>query len=94
MGDRINPEIWIQCFRVRKESRPVVRAMGLLCLAQLNAEKYRALLSPHTTDKESVYLSQGCIGSTITVGEFAERLLKNPFFLSAPDHLLEKSSRM
>jgi hypothetical protein len=76
--------------RMLDDKNPIVRAMGLLCLAQLDVEKYRATLLSHTTDEEYVYLNQGCLVSTITVGEFVTKLLKNPYFLNDPNFLMEK----
>ena len=66
------------------DRNPIVRAMGLLCLAQADADEHYLTLLLHTKDKEEVYLHEGCIVSKITVGEFARRLLDNPYFLE-PD---------
>lgn len=60
---------------------PIVKAMGLLCLAQVDPDKYWLTLLSHWKDNEVVYLHQGCIVSKITIGEFAQRLLSNPYFL-------------
>ena len=67
--------------RMLNDRNPIVRAMGLLCLAQsANDESLWVLLS-HSEDKAVVYLHQGCLVSRITIGEFAKRLLVNPDFL-------------
>ena len=65
-----------------RDRNPVVRAMGLLCLAQADVDEHYLVLLSHTKDKEEVYLGEGCIVSKITVGEFAQRLLSNPYFLN------------
>ena len=62
-------------------SSPVVRAMGLLCLTQMNEDERYSTLSPFIEDPERVSLAEGCMISTITIGEFARRLLANPYFL-------------
>jgi hypothetical protein len=67
-----------------RDRNPVVRAMGLLCLAEVDAREHYLALLYHTKDEEEVYLHEGCVVSKITVGEFARRLLKNPHFLD-PD---------
>ena len=66
-----------------RDRNPIVRAMGLLCLAQTDADEHYLTLLLHTKDKEEVYLHEGCIVSKITVGEFARRLQENPYFLEA-----------
>ena|SRR5882672_4962533 len=65
------------------DRRPVVRAMGLLCLAQVDRDKYWLTLLSYLKDNEKVYLSEGCVVSQITIGEFAQQLLRNPDFLEA-----------
>jgi hypothetical protein len=67
-----------------RDRNPVVRAMGLLCLAEVDAREHYLILLYHTKDKEEVYLHEGCVVSKITVGEFARWLLNNPRFLD-PD---------
>jgi hypothetical protein len=67
-----------------RDRNPVVRAMGLLCLAEVDAREHYLVLLYHTKDGEEVYLHEGCTVSKITVGEFARRLLNNPHFLD-PD---------
>jgi len=67
--------------RFLSDRNPVVRAMGLLCLAQTDFDKHFLTLFSHTKDKGEVSLAHGCIISRITVGEFAKRLLANPYFL-------------
>ena len=63
------------------DRNPIVRAMGLLCLAQSNADEHDLELLLHTDDTEEIYLKNGCIISRITIGEFAQQLLRNPYFL-------------
>ena len=67
--------------RMSSDFNPIVRAMGLLCLAQTDAEEHYLTLALHADGKEEVYLHKGCIVSKITIGEFARRLLNNPHFL-------------
>ena len=63
------------------DKNPIVRAMGLLCLAQSGVDEYSSTLFAHTGDTQEVYVRHGCIVSKITIGEFARRLLQNPYFL-------------
>lgn len=67
--------------RFLSDRNPAVRAMGLLCLTQTDFDKHFLTLFSHTKDKREVSLAHGCIVSRITVGEFANRLLANPYFL-------------
>jgi len=67
--------------RMVNNRNPIVRAMGLMCLAQTDRDQYFLLLLSHWTDPEQVSLHQGCIVSKITVGEFVQGLLVNPYFL-------------
>jgi hypothetical protein len=67
--------------RMVNHRNPIVRAMGLLCLTQTASDENVLLLLSHWKDDEMVYLNQGCIVSKITIGEFAQRLLRNPHFL-------------
>jgi len=67
--------------RMVNQRNPIVRAMGLLCLAQTDKDQYFLLLLSHWKDTERVYLHQGCIVSRITVGEFVQRLFLDSHFL-------------
>jgi hypothetical protein len=67
--------------RMVHSRNPIVKAMGLLCLAQLDFDKYWLTLLSHWNDTEEVSLNQGCIMSRITIGEFTQKLLSNPHFL-------------
>src|SRR5918993_2274597 len=59
----------IRDFRFMLNDRnPIVRAMGLLCLAQSKADEHDLALLLHTDDTEEVYLQDGCILSRITIG--------------------------
>jgi hypothetical protein len=69
---------------------PIVKAMGLLCLAQVDFDKYWLTLLSHWKDNEEVYLHRGCFVSKVTIGEFAQRMLNNPYFLDP----LEKRPEM
>ena len=67
--------------RMTNHLNPIVRAMGILCLAQTAKDDSFMVLLSHSNDEAVVYLSQGCFRSEITVGEFAKRLLADPNFL-------------
>ena len=67
--------------RMVNHFNPIVRAMGLLCLAQTEKDESLLILLSHAKDEAEVYLHQGCLVSKITVGEFAKRLLTEPDFL-------------
>ena len=67
--------------RMVNHFNPVVRAMGLLCLAQTASDESLLVLLSRSNDDAVVYLHQGCLVSKITVGEFAKRLLIDPDFL-------------
>jgi len=67
--------------RMVNQRNPIVRAMGLLCLAQTDQDESFFLLLSHWSDAEEINLHQGCIVSKITVGEFVQRLFINPHFL-------------
>ncbi len=67
--------------RMLHDRNPVVRAMGLLCLAQTDSDKHFLTLLSHTKNKEEVSLAHGCVVRRITVGEFAKWLLYSPYFL-------------
>ena len=67
--------------RMVNQRNPIVRAMGLLCLAQLDRDQYFLLLLSHWTDPEEVPLHEGCLVKHITVGGFVQRLFVNPRFL-------------
>jgi len=67
--------------RMVNDRNPIIKAMGLLCLAQTDADQLHLTLALHAEDNEEVYLWQGCNVSRITVGEFARRLTSNPYFL-------------
>lgn len=63
------------------DDNPVMRAMGLVCLAQLDDERYRGLLNSHLDDREEAVLAVGCIIGRVTIGEIVKRLIENPNFL-------------
>ena len=47
--------------RMVHSRNPIVKAMGLLCLAQVDPDKYWFTLLSHGKDNEEVYLQEGCI---------------------------------
>lgn len=67
--------------KLLKDENPLVRVMGLVCLAQLDFEKHTQTLRAHAIDKAVVTLAHGCEISHPTVGRIAGMLLKNPDFL-------------
>ena len=69
--------------RMLNHFNPIVRAMGLLCLAQKQRDESFMILLAHTSDETVVRLSRGCLLSEITIGEFAKRLLIDPDFLDS-----------
>jgi hypothetical protein len=70
--------------RMANHYNPIVRAMGLLCLAQKDWDHSFDLLLSHWQDSERVFLHQGCFVTGLTVGEFVQRLFANPHFLDPP----------
>ena len=67
--------------RMVNQRDPIVRAMGLLCLAQLDRDQYFLVLLSHWTDPGEVSLHEGCLVTRITVGEFVQRVFIDPHFL-------------
>lgn len=67
--------------KLLKDENPLVRVMGLVCLAQLDFEKHSQTLRAHAIDQAVVALSDGCVISHPTVGRIAGMLLQNPDFL-------------
>jgi hypothetical protein len=70
--------------KMLNDRNPIVKAMGLLCLAQSDPDENHMILLSHVGDKEEVLIHHGCVVSMITIGEFTRRLLNNPYFLD-PD---------
>lgn len=71
--------------QMANQRNPIVRAMGLLCLAQTDWDHSFDLLLSHRQDPEVVFLHQGCLVTRLTVGEFVQRLFVNPHFLDPRD---------
>lgn len=67
--------------KLLKDENPIVRVMGLVCLAQLGFEKHAPTLRAHVPDEEVVALAADCSVVNLTVGRIAGMLLKNPDFL-------------
>ena len=65
-------------------SNLIVRAMGLLCLAQTDWDQAFDLLMSHWQDSEVIFLHQGCFVTQLTMGKFVQRLFVNPRFLDPP----------
>jgi hypothetical protein len=70
-----------------EDKNPVVRCMGLLCLAQ-NKQSIN-VLKKHITDTDIItYFPMGCVGVKVSVGYFAKVLLNDA------NHLGHGSSRL
>jgi len=67
--------------KLLEDENPIVKVMGLVCLAQLDFEKHSQTLRAHAIDKEVVVLHAQCSVINLKVGQIAEMLLKNPNFL-------------
>jgi hypothetical protein len=67
--------------RLAEDENPVARVMGLVCLAQADAEKSAAVLPLHFGDKAVLFVSDSCVTREMTVGQIARRLLSEPNFL-------------
>ncbi|MFL6231130.1 MAG: hypothetical protein ACJ741_20320 [Pyrinomonadaceae bacterium] len=67
--------------RMLDDENPIVRAMGLICLAQSNAVKHADALRSRLGDDGQVGLLVGCVGRRARVGEIASMLLADPDFL-------------
>lgn len=71
--------------RMANQRNPIVRAMGLLCLAQTDWNQFLDFVLSNWQDPETVFLLQGCLITRLTVGEFVQRLFANPHFLDPRD---------
>jgi hypothetical protein len=67
--------------RLAEDENPVVRVMGLVCLARADPEKSAAVLPLHFGDQAVVDVSHNCVTYETTVGRLARRLLSEPNFL-------------
>ncbi|MDQ3816573.1 MAG: hypothetical protein M3362_02640 [Acidobacteriota bacterium] len=67
-----------------KDESPVVRVLGLICLAKsLNAEEFAEAARPVFTDDAQVRYTNGCVlNQRATVGQIARRLAEGSFFLA------------
>ncbi len=63
------------------DRNPMVRAMGLACLVQVDPEAHEEVVRNHTADAGMIGMLEGCVASKITVGEFARRLIEDPEYL-------------
>ena len=64
--------------RLLQDKHPMVRAMGLTCLAKLGLDEHGEKLTEFVQDKGKIALLEGCVASTITVGQLAVWLLDDP----------------
>ena len=67
--------------RLIEDKNPVIRVMGLVCLARADPERSAAVLPLHFGDKGIVHVSHNCVTYEATVGEIAGRLSSAPNFL-------------
>lgn len=64
-----------------EDENPIVRVMGLICLAQTDFEKYAPTLRIFLIDKAEIVLHNKCLIGRTTVGKIAAHLLEDPNFL-------------
>jgi hypothetical protein len=63
-----------------KSDSPMVRVMGLVCLAQtIDEREFEDVIRAQAEDKAEVSYVIGCIIYKATIGRIAEKLAKNPF---------------
>jgi len=67
--------------KLLEDENPIVRVMGLVCLAQTDFEKYAPTLRSFLIDKAEIVLADTCLIGRTTVGQIAAHLLKDPNFL-------------
>ena len=67
--------------RLLENRRPVVRVMGLVCLAQANPARYKSIHGKYVSDEAHVWVAHGCVLAQSTVGHIAKLLLKEPKLL-------------
>ena len=66
-------------FSLLEDKSPVMRSMGLYCLAQKDVKKHADVIKRFVEDKERISLVVGCeVNENATVGEVARLLLGNP----------------
>lgn len=65
--------------RLTMHSNPVIRVMGLLCLANIDPVKHKELLEGFYKDVTKVgYQPFGCVVDESTVGEIARQIVNDP----------------
>jgi hypothetical protein len=62
------------------DKNPVVRVMGLVCLAQTDRAAYAEIAAARRRDRANVSYMIGCVIRHATVAQLADRLVENPFF--------------
>jgi hypothetical protein len=63
------------------DKNPVVRVMGLVCLAQTDRAAYAEIARAQRRDRAEVAYMIGCVIRHAAVAQIADRLVENPFFL-------------
>jgi hypothetical protein len=74
------------------DKNPVVRVMGLVCLAQTDRAAYAEIAKSQRLDRADVSYMIGCVISHATVAQIADRLIENPFFLGREEGRLPTST--
>ncbi|MHC4351479.1 MAG: ankyrin repeat domain-containing protein [Planctomycetota bacterium] len=75
--------------KMTRDDNPVVRAMGLICLARHDRTRYEETIQSFYSDRTEVrYMPMGCILGGTTLGELAMRILQDPDALDpwSPSH--------
>jgi hypothetical protein len=75
-----------------EDKNPVVRVMGLVCLAQSDRAAYAEVARAQRRDRAHVSYMIGCVIRHSTVAQFAERLAEDPFFLGQEEGQLPASA--
>jgi len=71
--------------RLSQDEHPVVRCVGLLALAWTEGRQAVPVLRRHLADRDWVHYLEYDIGSSMTVGQFALRLVRDPNCLVIED---------
>ena len=75
-----------------EDKNPVVRVMGLVCLAQSDRAAYAEIARAQRRDRADVSYMIGCVIRHATVAQLADRLADNPFFFGREEGQLPTST--
>jgi len=68
--------------RMTKNTKPIIRAMGIVCLAKSDIKKYKSFIQSLYNDTEEVgFLPHGCVISRISIGNFAKNIIEDSKFI-------------